>query len=118
MSPLPAKLLITRRRNGLWHTCTVTVQEHCSKHFTHAGVTYSAPAMQKHMSEKEAAEISLCLADFLAFCHSKGVVHRWAAAATHNTGPHKWQGRTAALSLLHDPRSCGTGEEEDTASVW
>eukprot|EP00891_Asterochloris_glomerata_P004636 jgi/Astpho2/4636/Aster-00208 len=30
----------------------------------------------KHMSEKEAAEISLCLAEFLAFCHSKGVVHR------------------------------------------
>ena len=46
-----------------------------------AAVTSSAPAMQKHMSEKEAAEISLCLADFLAFCHSKGVVHRWAAAA-------------------------------------
>ena len=43
---------------------------------------FTAPAMQKHMSEKEAAEISLCLADFLAFCHSKGVVHRWAAAAT------------------------------------
>lgn len=45
-------------------------------------MTCSAPAMQKHMSEKEAAEISLCLAEFLAFCHSKGVVHRWAAAAT------------------------------------